>query len=144
MPLLFPEVGHARVPTAHQSRAPGEVPRVEKRESSDGDERGCPLKRIDRDRLLCRDLRHPWRLGPTYLIEANLVERNLECPRCGTTRVETVVRSTGAVVSRSYSYPEGYLQEPGAGRLLADEARRELLRTVRVRELPAIRVAEGS
>lgn len=94
---------------------------------------------MGRARLLCRDLRHPWDLGPTYLMQPDLVERNLHCPRCGTDRVEVVVRSSGEVVRRMYRYAEGYLQEPGTGHLLAPDARKELLRTVRVRPLPAAR-----
>src|SRR5262245_22599878 len=94
---------------------------------------------MSRARLLCRDLRHPWDLGPTYLIQRDLVERNLRCPRCGTERVEVVVRSTGEVIRRHYVYATGYQQDPGEGRLLAPDARIELLRTVRVRPFPAAR-----
>jgi hypothetical protein len=96
--------------------------------------------RMARARLLCRDLRHPWALGPTYLVQRDLVERNLKCPRCGTERVEVVVRHSGEVVARSYHYADGYQQDAGEGRLLAPDARVELLRTVTVKPFPAARL----
>lgn len=97
------------------------------------------MKKVERARLLCRDLRHPWVHDATYLVDPDVVERHLSCPRCGTVRIETVVRSTGEVARRRYVYPEGYLQEHGAGRMSAADARVETLKTVRVRMLPASR-----
>ncbi len=69
--------------------------------------------------LECRDMRHSWRpRGAKFLPELGVYERVRRCSRCKTERRETLSEA-GAVLSRSYNYPDGY-QTQGIGRLAGD------------------------
>lgn len=69
--------------------------------------------------LECRDMRHSWRpRGAKWLPEVGVYERTRRCSRCKTERRETLSEG-GAVLSRSYNYPDGY-QTEGIGRLAGD------------------------
>lgn len=70
--------------------------------------------------LLCRDIGHQWRAYTArYVPEQNGYERTLRCGRCQTERRQTLSLN-GHVTSGSYSYPEGYQQPHGSGRLTGD------------------------
>ena len=71
------------------------------------------LKNLDRDYLLCRDLRHQWD-GVVNIITTNAkrgrhLERATTCLRCSTVRKEAISLTTFRVLGRKYEYPDGFI-----------------------------------
>jgi hypothetical protein len=80
--------------------------------------------------LECRDFRHAWRTAHVALeLNGGVVTRRVECIRCGTTRIDYLVRRTGELSKRSYGYAKGY-RVVGQGRLAVADVRREWLNRV--------------
>jgi len=92
------------------------------------------------DRYLdCREVGHSWerpsfglaepvQMGSTrsrrLANQGRLGRRFMECSRCTCQREDYVSRATGELISRRYTYPEGYLIK-GQGRPRADALRKE-------------------
>jgi hypothetical protein len=90
-------------------------------------------KNMPQSVLECRDLGHPWkRKDAGFLIAergrgryARVVEREVECGNCGTTRKDTYAINRAGYTERTarrYKYADGYLQSRG------DDVKRERLR----------------
>lgn len=71
------------------------------------------------DRFLeCRDMRHSWRRVSINVNADDTLKRVRRCRTCKTERSE-IVTQMGHVLSRTYSYPDGY-QTHGIGRMAGD------------------------
>jgi len=58
--------------------------------------------------LACRELGHVWQpFTATYDDNAKVIDRQLRCKRCKTTRVQLITMS-GHVLSNHYRYANGY------------------------------------
>ena len=70
------------------------------------------LASYDNDYLLCKDMRHRWRLIQSYERQPNgWVTRVLECERCATVRTDNYAILNNQRLARagsSYRYPEGF------------------------------------
>jgi hypothetical protein len=61
--------------------------------------------------LQCKDVRHRWEVVEPYRREKKLVQRVLECQRCGTQRIDNYVVLGSQRLARqgsSYRYPRGF------------------------------------
>ena len=71
------------------------------------------LKDLDRDYLLCRDLRHQWDNVATIITtnakRGRHLERATTCLRCETVRIEAISLTTFRVLGRKYEYPDGFI-----------------------------------
>jgi hypothetical protein len=69
----------------------------------------------------CRDIQHSYRKWSLRWVPKDKeYESKLKCIRCGSIRVRRINGSTGALVSSSYEYAEGYLVK-GLGRLTGSD-----------------------
>jgi hypothetical protein len=90
------------------------------------------ISELSRNFLDCRDRGHAWydAKGEPSLKRTNsgLVIRILVCNRCRTRREDWVVATSGAIDSRRYTYPDGYLMKPGADRIARQDVRKLAVR----------------
>ena len=68
-------------------------------------------KSLDDAFLSCRTFGHVWAREPGRVAEIG-IELDLRCGSCLTKRLDSVSYN-GAVIVRSYEYPEGYKMEAG-------------------------------
>lgn len=94
------------------------------------------LRDLSLKHLECRDYTHNWEHEWTLLGERGAVERTFTCARCSTVRTETLKRSTGELLSRSYSYPDGFqiLSGQGAHGIRKHHVRREVVGRILAKE----------
>lgn len=81
--------------------------------------------------LECRESNHSWLRLPAdpqrrpALFAEGQYEKVRQCSRCNTTRTDTYLIRTGELVTRKYSYAEGYLlATKGGGYLYVAEIRK--------------------
>ena len=85
------------------------------------------LTELEPDFLLCRDVRHPWRIDGYRTAERGTVERMLVCDRCGTERLDRWTLR-GERVGHQYRYARGYQLRGVEGSGVGEVLRREVLR----------------
>lgn len=81
----------------------------------------------------CRTIGHTWGLSRKALVrdsQRGLAIITLSCHTCGAIRDDEVVRSTGRLAKRTYTYPTDYLLDEASRRTRA-EWRTLLLRNLR-------------
>lgn len=95
-------------------------------------ESASALGDYDATYLMCRDLRHPWKVIE-YWHTAGEVHRLLRCQRkgCGTERTDKWT-ARGERLQSSYTYPDGYAAAKGEGGVSAEDVRKEVLSRVTV------------
>ena len=89
------------------------------------------------DYLTCRDLRHLWRVVGYYRSPGGLIQRLLDCERCGTQR-EDRWRASGERENPRYSYVDGYQMKDG---LDTWEVRKEVISRATVHKDQAAMIA---
>ena len=97
------------------------------------------IKHMDLAHIQCRDFGHSWRpYSARWMAKDNAYQSQLQCQRCKTLRVRWLSK-TGAQLSGSYDYPEGYLVK-GLGRLSGTD--RDVIRLQSVLSVLAVDTAE--
>lgn len=82
-------------------------------------------------RMECRASRHlmerlpaptDWQMPSSHLWMGAKYILHKRCSRCGTWR-HIAINHRGGLLATYYDYPDGYLQEPGEGRMSSDDLR---------------------
>lgn len=97
------------------------------------------LKKLPQDYILCRDLRHIWKVDRDLHLEGEIsgrqrVERTMTCARCSTVKTEHYVLHTsmsGIQRLSSVGYHYAYPPEYAIPEMSRAEAPREILRAAR-------------
>lgn len=76
--------------------------------------------------VACRSDGHHWLASNTEVLSTRRIERDLECHRCGSRRLDEVERRSGMVVRRRYRMQKGY-RLYGSGRHPRQEFRLALI-----------------